>query len=81
MSVAALILVYGYFIFSGTPNTGGDEGIAARIFQLLLVGQIPIILYFAIKWVPKVPRESLRILVIQVFAALSTLGLVVFLER
>lgn len=79
MSVAALILVVTHVsIFGYTQQQ--DEGVAARIFQLLLVGQIPIIVFFAVKWLHKNQNQALQILLLQLFAGLMAFATVFFLE-
>jgi len=81
MSAAALGLVLGYvamFGVAGKPS--GDEGAATRIFQLHLAGQLPIIGYFGVKWLPKRPKQAVMILGLQISAALVPLILVATLE-
>ena len=51
-----------------------DEGTAAHIFQILMAVQIPIILYFAVRWLPRFPRQALQILALQAVAALAALA-------
>jgi hypothetical protein len=81
MTLCALALVVGWVAIHGIDQEPpADEGPAARIFQLLLAGQLPIMAFFAIKWLPQVPRQALQILVLQVGAALSAFALVFFLE-
>ena len=80
MSLAALALVVGYATIHGTVQQS-DEGTAARIFQLLLVSELPIVAFFAIRWLPKYPRQALQILVIQAFAGLAAIATVVILEH
>jgi hypothetical protein len=72
MSIAALALVIGYATMVGTARQA-DEGAAARVFQLLLAGQVPIIAWFAIKWLPTEPARGLLVLALQVGAALAAL--------
>ena len=72
MSIAALALVIGYATMVGTARQA-DEGAAARVFQLLLAGQLPIIAWFAIRWLPTEPARALLILALQVGAALAAL--------
>jgi hypothetical protein len=48
-----------------------DEGAAAHIWQLLMGGQIPIVAYFAIKWLPQAPRQALYVLALQAAAGLA----------
>lgn len=57
-----------------------DEGAAAHIWQLLMAGQVPIVAYFGITWLPRAPRQALAILALQVLAALAALGPVYYLK-
>jgi len=79
MSFAALLLVIGYVMVFGVSKQE-DEGTAAHIFQLLLVGQVPIIAFFAFKWFPKKQKQVLQILAIQFAAGLLAFAIVFFLE-
>jgi hypothetical protein len=55
-----------------------DEAAATQLFQLLLVGQAPIVAFFAMKWLPRDPALSLQVLGAQAFAAaLALLPIVV----
>ena len=73
MSVGALAVVLLVLAFHG-PAPQPDEGAAAHIWQLLMAGQIPIALFFAIKWIPRNPRQALSVLVLQVVAALAAMA-------
>jgi hypothetical protein len=73
MSVAALATLGIYVAFNGTAPQP-DEVPAARIWQLLMVGQIPIIAYFALRWIWKAPKPVLAILAIQAAAFLAALA-------
>lgn len=70
MSVAALALVLGYAALVGTAPQR-DEGTAARIWQFLMIGQLPVIGYFALRWLPIEPRPTLVMLGVHVGAALA----------
>jgi hypothetical protein len=70
MSVAALALVLGYAALVGTAPQR-DEGTVARIWQLLMIGQLPVIGYFALRWLPIEPRPTLVMLGVQCGAALA----------
>ena len=72
MSVAALAIVIGYAARFGTARQA-DEGTAAHVWQLLMVGQVPVIALFAIKWLPTKPRQGLLVLALQVGAALAAM--------
>ena len=54
MSLAALALVLGHAAMFGAVH-GADEGTATHVWQLLMVGQIPIVVFFAIKWLLRLP--------------------------
>jgi hypothetical protein len=72
MSVAALAIVIGYATMFGTARQA-DEGAAAHIWQLLMAGQVPVIGFFAIKWLPTEPRQAMLVLALQLGAALAAL--------
>ncbi len=72
MSVAALTTVIGYAAMFGIARQT-DEGAAAHIWQVLMLGQVPIVAFFAIKWLPTEPRQALLVLALQVGAALAAM--------
>jgi hypothetical protein len=79
MSLAALIIVLVHIIRSGTARQA-DEGTAAHLWQLFMAGQIPIIGFFAIRWLPQSPRSALPVLALQAVAALGALAPVYLLN-
>ena len=72
MSAAALATVLVHVAFYGTAREA-DEGTAAHLWQLLMAGQLPVIGFFAIKWLPTEPRRALLVLALQVAAALAAM--------
>jgi hypothetical protein len=72
MSLAALATVMAYATMFGTARQA-DEGTAAHIWQLLMAGQVPVVAFFAIKWLPAEPRQAVLVLALQVGAALAAL--------
>jgi hypothetical protein len=72
MSLGALATVSLFVALHGTAPQA-DEGAAAHIWQLLMVAQLPIVLLFAIKWLPQSPRQAVPILAVQVGAALAAM--------
>ena len=56
MSCAALATVLVHIALFGAAREA-DEGTAAHIWQLLMAAQIPIMAFFAIKWLPQAPRH------------------------
>jgi hypothetical protein len=79
MSLLALATVLAFLVSHG-PAPQADEGAAAHIWQLLMAAQVPVISYFAIRWVPQSPRQALPVLALQLGAALAALA-PVFLLR
>ena len=77
MSLAALGMVLGTIAVYGAARDK-DEGIVAHVWQLLMAGQAPIVLYFLLKWLPRAPRQTLGVLSQQIGAALASLGAVFF---
>ncbi|MEA3245192.1 MAG: hypothetical protein U9Q74_03440 [Gemmatimonadota bacterium] len=67
MSAGAMGIVIGYLALHG-PLRQPDEGAAAHVWQLLMAGQLPIIGYYALRWVPTAPKDGLKILLVQVAA-------------
>jgi len=80
MSLAALALVLGYLALYGIPRRGADEGSTAHTWQLLMAGQLPVIAYFVLRWLPQDPRKSVPILLLQVVAAVAALAPVYLLR-
>jgi hypothetical protein len=74
MSVAAFAVVVMAIAFGVARPSDGDEGAAAHIWQLLMVGQLPIVAFFAISWVPRVPSLAIGVLGVQFAVALAALG-------
>jgi hypothetical protein len=70
MSFAALALVLGHVAMFGAAREV-DEGTAAHLWQLLMAGQIPVIAFFAIRWLPRTPGPALLVLVLQALAGLA----------
>ena len=72
MSLAALAVVLAYATMFGTARQA-DEGTAAHVWQLLMAGRVPVVAFFAIKWLPTEPRQAVQVLALQVGAALAAL--------
>jgi hypothetical protein len=79
MSFAALAIVLGHVVIFGAIREA-DEGSAAHIFQLLMAAQVPILVFFAFKWLPQSPWQALQVLALQAGAALTALAPVFFLH-
>ncbi len=79
MSLAALATVLTHLVLFGAAREP-DEGPAAHIFQLLILLQVPIVAFFAIKWMPRKPGRTLQILALQAITALAALAPVFLLK-
>jgi hypothetical protein len=84
MSLAALAMVLGA-VAVGLARGGHivrdpDEGSIAHLFQLLMTLQWPIMLFFAVKWLRRAPRQALEVLGLQVAAWLAGCAPVYFLH-
>lgn len=73
MSLLALAVVLVHILNFGTVRDV-DEGPSAHAWQLLMAGQLPILAYFLIKWLPRVPRHALSIFGLQIGAALAAMA-------
>lgn len=85
MSLVALALIGAAAIYSVATGHGGlsrqpDEGAIAHLWQLLMAGQMPILLFFAIKWLPRAPKQTLYVLALQCVAVLAAMAPVYFLH-
>jgi len=81
MSFAALAMILVFVAINGFASSGnGDEGAPARIFQLIMVAQLPIAGYFAVKWLPKQPKQSLMVLTLQAVAWIIPIVTIIYLE-
>jgi len=78
MSFAALAMVIVHFAMFGIVHET-DEGTPAHIFQLLMVVQLPIVAFFAIKWLPREPKPALLVLALQACAGIAAIVSVLFL--
>jgi hypothetical protein len=72
-SLAALALTAIALTVNGVVREA-DEGTAAHLFQLLMVASFVVSVAFAIRWLVRDPRQTLRILAIQIVAALPALA-------
>lgn len=70
MSLVALGVIFGHIAMFGGAREA-DEGAAAHLWQLLMAGQIPVIAFFAIKWLPRTPSQALLVLMLQAVAGLA----------
>ena len=78
MSLVALTMVLVHAAIFGIVHES-DEGTAAHIFQILMAAQVPVVAFFAIKWLPRAPTQALQVLALQAAAVFAAIAAVVFL--
>lgn len=79
MSLAAIVEIVLYVAIFGITQQE-DEGTAAHIFQLLIVLQLPIMIFFAAKWLPKFPKQAIWVLALQIGAIIAAVTPILILE-
>ena len=79
MSLLALAMILGYVALFGIARNG-EEGAPARIFQLVMLAQLPVAAYFAMQWLPRRPIQTLVILTLQAIAWIIPIATVIWLE-
>jgi hypothetical protein len=79
MSAAALAIVVAHVARFGIEPQP-DEGTAAHLWQLLMAAQLPVIAFFAIKWLPQAPKQGLVVLALQCAAIIAAAAPVIILE-
>jgi hypothetical protein len=79
MSLTALGVIGVEAIF-GRLVPQPDEVAEAHIWQMLMAGQLPVLAFFALKWLPRAPRQALCVLALQAAAVLAALAPVYFLH-
>lgn len=79
MSLMALAVVLVTITMFGVPHDK-DEGTAAHLWQLLMAGQLPLLAFFVMKWLPRAPRETLYVMALQVGAVLAAMAPVFLLH-
>ena len=80
LSLAGIGLVLMHLARYGITHDT-DEGTSAHLFQILMVLQVPIGGYFAVKWLPEAPAPALRILALQGAAIVAAFASVYVLEH
>lgn len=73
MSLAALAVVLVHVALFGAAREA-DEGTAAHLWQLLIAGQLPVVAFFAARWLPRSPSQALPVLALQAGAGVAALS-------
>jgi hypothetical protein len=72
MSLAALTAVLFQIVTFGTAPQR-DEGTMAHIWQLLMAGQVPILIFYAFRWLPRAPKIALQVIAVQLSAGAAAI--------
>lgn len=73
MALTALAVVMIHIAVYGAAREA-DEGPTAHIWQLLMLAQLPALLVFGIRWLPKAPRQAMGVLAVLVAAILAAMA-------
>jgi len=72
LSVAALSAILCHIALHGVAPQA-DEGTAAHLWQIAMAAQVPVVIFHAVKWLPRTPGAAVRVLTVQAAAALAAL--------
>lgn len=72
MSAGALTAIAGHILSSGIAPQA-DEGTAAHLWQLLMACQLPVVAWFALRWIPVRGRRAIAVSAIHVGAIAAAL--------
>jgi len=78
MSLAALAIVLFHLAFFGAAREA-DEGAAAHLWQILMAAQLPLLVFFAVRWLPRSPKQAVQVMALQAGAVVAALAPVYFL--
>ena len=73
MSLAALAMLGAVSAIIGLAPEP-DEGPTAHMWQLLMGAQIPLVMFFALKWLPRAPKQALCVIGLQAAAVLAAMA-------
>ena len=79
MSLAALGLVLAHVARFGITREA-DEGTSAHLYQLLMAGQVPVIGYFVVRYLPEEAARTMWVLAAQLAAAALAFAALFWME-
>ncbi|MDO8548338.1 MAG: hypothetical protein Q7R71_01560 [bacterium] len=79
LSLAMLAYILIYISMLGIIHET-DEGTGAHLFQIWLVLEVPMVAFFAVKWLPQRPKQALVVLAIQIVAVLAACAPVFYFQ-
>jgi hypothetical protein len=75
MSVAGIALVVVHVAVAGA-GPDADEGTVARLWWLLMAAQVPLVMFLAVRNLPRFPKAALLVLALQATAVMANLAAV-----
>jgi ABC-type arginine/histidine transport system permease subunit len=78
MSATALAVMVGHAALFGVSHAI-DVGTHARVSRLLIAAELPLVLYFVMKWLPRDARRTMRVLGLQAISAVTAFLTIHFL--
>jgi len=73
MSLTAMLIVIGHIVIYGVTREA-DEGTPAHLWQILMAGQLPVLGFFVIKWLPRAPKQTLGVIALQAGAMAAAMA-------
>jgi len=73
MALMALAVVMIHIAVYGAAREA-DEGPTAHIWQILMVAQLPALVVFGIRWLPKAPRPAIGVMALLAAAILAAMA-------
>jgi hypothetical protein len=80
LAAAALTLPWIALAVFG-PDPAGDEGVAAHLWQLFMLAQVPSIVFFLAKWAIREPKQTAIVFGLQVAAFVAAAVPVFLLDK
>jgi hypothetical protein len=79
LSGTALVMVLGAVAMNHGPIHETDEGAVAHLWQIMMALQLPTLLFFAIRWLRRAPKPTLKVMALQAGVVVANLAAVFFL--
>jgi len=71
LSFWILAMEFYFLVTVGPPQREPDEGVAAHLFQLWIVAEFFLVIFFAARWLPSKRWPAFRILIMQIVLVLA----------
>lgn len=75
MSILAIIILLIHIMIAGVEEKQGEE-IVTDVFEILIIWQLPVIIFFALKWMSQSFKNALIVLFLQIAVAAGAFCLI-----